>query len=656
MKRFLASGFAAALLVAIGLPPAVANAKDTAPAWLLEAMALPAPAYDPKVPAVVLENDEALSLSENGHVVGTARYAVRILRYEGRVFAMGQQHYRTDGGAIREIKGWILRDSGEVKSYGKKDALDLAAVGNDVYNEERVRGIDATSDADVGTVFGFEATFEERQFSGQFVRALQGELPVLRSRFTLEVPAGWDVKAMTFNHAEIAPVVAGSSYAWELRDLPWIEDEPARPAVISLVPWLAVDARSATHPALASFASWAEVSSWLDSLTAPQALASPAIEAKARSLAAAGSTPMDRIRSIGKYVQGLSYVAIQMGLSRGEGYRPHAASDVFAKSYGDCKDKANLMKTMLGSVGVQSDLVLIRSDDRDYVREAWPSPAQFDHCILAIRASAESSGAAMHHPKLGDLLFFDPTDPETPVGDLPADEQGSWALLVDRDAGGLVRVPASPAAMNRMERTIDAEIDATGALRGAIHERSRGHEATTERRLYHGSSQEAYRQSVEAWVARGAANATVTRIQPRDDEGGGGFALDVDFAAGGYAQSMDQRLMIFKPVFVGRDTWFPLSSPSRKYPVTLEAWAYGETATTKLPAGFVVEELPRPVRLDTPYGSYEASMEVRDGTLHLTRSLELKTMLVPPEQYASLRGFFESIRTSETTPVVLDRK
>jgi Ribonuclease G/E len=40
----------------------------------------------------------------------------------------------------------------------------------------------------------FEATFEERQFSGQFVRAFQGELPVLRSRFTLEVPAGWKGK------------------------------------------------------------------------------------------------------------------------------------------------------------------------------------------------------------------------------------------------------------------------------------------------------------------------------------------------------------------------------------------------------------------------------------------------------------------------------
>ncbi len=673
MKRFSANRFsgtesgaglrlrvsAIVLLLGIAAHAATAHAKESLPAWLVEARALPAPVFDPKVPAVVLHAEEILSLDESGRVLGTVRYAVRILRYEGREFAAGRQHYLTDGGGIRDVKGWMVRASGDVTTYGKKDAVDLAAAGNDVYNQERIRGIDASNAADVGTIFGFEASFEERQFSSQFSRGFQGELPVLLSRFTLAVPAGWSVKAMTFNHPEIAPVIAGSTYTWELRDLPWIEEEPARPAVTSLVPWLAVDARgpvAPSHPALASFASWSQVASWLDSLTAPQAQPNPAITAKARSLAATGSTPMDRIRPIGRYVQNLSYIAIQMGVSRGEGYRPHAASDVFAKSYGDCKDKANLMKTMLASVGIESYLVPIRSDDRDYVREAWPSPQQFDHCVLAIRTPADSSAAAMDHPKLGRLLFFDPTDPETPLGDLPVDEQGSWALLVDKSAGGLVRVPVTPTEMNRMDRIVDAEVDSTGAIRGAIHERSRGREATEERRLYHGSTQAAYRQAVETWVAQGVANAIVSKIRPRDDENGDGFDLDVDFIADGYARVMDRRLMIFKPAIVGRSEWLPFSAPSRKYAVSLVGWAYGETAGTKLPPGFVVEEIPKPVNLETPFGSYAASMEVRDGSLRFTRSLQLKAMLVPAEQYASLRRFFESVRTSELTPVVLSRR
>ena len=647
------------ILVALGGHGAAASAKETAPKWLADAAALPVPAYDPKVPAVVLHDEEILSLDTTGRVQGIHRYAVRILRYEGRKHATAKRHYRTDGGSIRELRAWMIKAQGQVTAYGKKDAVDAAAVGNDVYNEERIRGIDASDDADVGTVFGFEASFGDRQFSGQFAWSFQGELPTLRSGLSLEVPPEWSVKSVTFNHTDIPAAVLGSTYTWELRDLPWIEDEPARPPVTSLAPRIAVDAscpRGPSQSQLVSFESWSQVARWLDGLAAPSSAPNAAIAAKAQSLAARASTPLDRIRPIAQYVQSLNYIAIQIGVSRGEGYRPHPASDVFAKAYGDCKDKANLMKTMLACVGIESYLVLIRAEDPAYVREEWPSPDPFDHCIVAVRAGSESSAAVAKHPTLGPLLFFDPTDPETPLGDLPAHEQGGWALLVTKDGGGLIRAPVTPPETNRMERVIEAELDSTGAVRGTIHEHSRGQEATEERRLFHGASQAKYLEVVERWVAQGATNATVSGIAPRDDARGDRFELTLDFIAQGYAQTMDRRLMIFKPAIVGRNEWLSFTQPSRKYPVLLEGWAYEETTGTKLPTGFGVEELPKPVRLETTFGSYTAGMEEKGGTLIFTRSLRLKAMAVPTEQYDSLRRFFERVRSTELTPVVLSRR
>lgn len=660
MRPRPASGFpAVALFLALAALPESALAKEPLPSWLAQAVASPVPSYDPKVLAVVLHQEETLSLDAGGRVEGTTRFAVRILRYEGRMYATGRQHYRTDGGSIREVRAWMIHGPGEVREYGKKEAVDMAAVGNDVYNEERIRAIDGSGEADVGAVFGFEASFEERQFSGQFSRGFQGELPALLSRFTLEVPAGWSVKGVMFNHPDVAPSVTGSTYTWELRDLPWIEEEPARPAVSSLAPWLGVDARApaaAPAPVVATFESWDQVASWLDRLTAPMAQPSPAITAKARSLAPSGATPMDRIRAIGRYVQDLGYIAIQMGLSRGEGYRPHAASDVFAKSYGDCKDKANLLKTMLSTVGIESYLVVICADDRGFVRKEWPSPQQFNHCIVAIRAADDSSGVVLSHAKLGPLLFFDPTDPETPVGSLPEEEQGSWALLIDHDAGDLVRVPRAPPERNRTERTIDAEIDSTGTIRGSLHQSSLGREATSERTVYHRANDEAYRGVVEARVRRGAANASVSTVQSRDDERRDRFDLDVAFTAGGYAQIMGRGLMIFRPAIIGRIDRLSLDASSRKYPIVLDGWNDSVTSRTRLPAAFEVEELPKPVMLDTPFGSYTARAEAREGMLHFTRSLRIKSMPVPAEQYESLRRFFESVRAAESTPVVLARR
>src|SRR5205823_1227749 len=106
------------------------------------------------------------------------------------------------------------------------------------------------------------------------------------------------------------------------------------------------------------------------------------------------------------------------------GYKPHAAAEVFAKQYGDCKDKANLMRAMLKSIHIESYLVLLFSGDSTVVREEWPSPAQFNHCIIAVKLNEGSTTTSVVDlPVAGRLLIFDPTDEFTSMGDLPLEEQ-----------------------------------------------------------------------------------------------------------------------------------------------------------------------------------------------------------------------------------------
>ena len=655
MKRFPAE---AGLFLALSLLAGrAAESKPAVPAWVETAIATPVPTYDPEVPAVVLHDEERLTLDADGRVQGTTRYAVRILTYEGREYARQRQYYETDGGKMHDVKAWLVRGPEDVIAYGKKDAIDVA-VGTDLYNfnEERSCVIDRSAQADVGMVFAWESSYEERQFSGQFVHAFQLELPVLLSRFALTLPRGWSPRTVMFHHADVAPSVEGQTYTWELRDLPWIEDEPVRPALTSLAPRLAVDARAPSPGALPSFSSWPEVAAWLDQLTQPMARPSDALTAKARALAPTGMPTLDRIRAIGRYVQGLNYIAIEIGLSRGGGFRPHPAADVFTSSYGDCKDKANLVKAMLASVGIESYLVPIRADDPEYVEERWPSPMQFNHCIVAVRAEADSSFPVLRHPELGPLIFFDPTDPDTPFGDLPPDEQGSWSLLVTGHEGGLVRAPEASPLLDRRERTVEAEIDSTGAVRGTVRERSYGSEATGERRLYHQKTESEYREFLQSWMARGAPRLTVSGVRHRDDERGNRFDYEADFTAQGYAQVVGGRLLIFKPALFGRHERVILSRPKRNYPLVMSRTIYGETSGTKLPRGYTVEEIPKAVALETSFGSYEARTEFRDGSLRFTRTLRLSSKPVPADQYDAVRGFFDRVRAAETAPVVLSKR
>ncbi|HEY9230506.1 MAG TPA: DUF3857 domain-containing protein, partial [Blastocatellia bacterium] len=616
------------------------------------------PSYSKEVPAVVLWDERRITVDEDGRVQQTDYYAVKILSREGRSEAIAHAVYTTDTGKVRELRAWLIRPSGEVKKYGKDETADVALVDNDIYNEARVRMVSAKSDAEPGAIFGYEAITEERSVFTQFEKEFQGQLPSLLSRVSLTLPKGWRAEGVTFNHARLEPSVNGSAYTWELRDLPYIEDEPMGPPSTNIAPRLAISYFTPGGvKAGPTFANWAEVSHWLAELSDPQMTLDDNLAGKAKQLTANAKTELERIQAIGRYVQSTNYVAIQTGLGRGGGYRPHTATEVFAKSYGDCKDKANLMRAMLKAVGIKAYLVSIYSGDPTFVREEWPSPQQFNHGIIAVKVSDETQvPAIVAHPTLGRLLIFDSTDDNTPVGDLPSHEQGSFALVIAGDQGALLRMPMTPPEANRLEREAEVTLAADGTITANVQEKSVGQSAVAERRGFRGLSRPDYLKLIERRIARGATGAAVSKVEPADNPVEGRFALQVEFTAPRYAQLMQDRLLVFRPAILARRETLALTSGLRKQPVVLHPNAYTETVRVKLPAGFEVDEMPDAVKMDAPFGSYETVYQVKDGQLVFTRKLVVRAATIPVEEYAKVRSFFERIRAAEAAPVVLAKK
>src|SRR5882724_488828 len=102
----------------------VVKADEPPPGWLLDAARIKVPEYDVKnVPAVILRKEESVSVAADGTITSTVRYAVRILVREGRGEAMARAIYEKDGGKVREISAWLIRSSGQIKSYGKKETI-----------------------------------------------------------------------------------------------------------------------------------------------------------------------------------------------------------------------------------------------------------------------------------------------------------------------------------------------------------------------------------------------------------------------------------------------------------------------------------------------------------------------------------------------------
>src|SRR5271154_4812308 len=166
--------------------------------------------------------------------------------------------------------------------------------------------------------------------------------------------------------------------------------------------------------------SWDEIGSWYSGLIAGRRDASVAIKQKVAELTAPAATSLAKMQALASFVQNdVRYVAIELGIG---GYQPHPAAEIFSHRYGDCKDKATLLSSMLKEIGVESYFITINTTRGGVTPSTPPHMYWFNHQILGIRLPDDvkdpSLLAIYQHPTLGRVLIFDPTSEMVPLGQL----------------------------------------------------------------------------------------------------------------------------------------------------------------------------------------------------------------------------------------------
>ncbi|HSP68391.1 MAG TPA: DUF3857 domain-containing protein [Bryobacteraceae bacterium] len=630
------------------LAASAAVAADDVPSWLKDLTAVKLPAYERKISAVMLLNEEQDAVGQNGRVTTTTRMAIFYLTRVGVDIRFSDQ-YDTSSGKVRDFRAWTIASTGKVKKYGKDEILDVACADNDVYNECRRRLVSGRADAEPGAIFAYESVIERQLFSNQLMFHFQDRFPVRLARFTVTPPPEMEVSAIPFNGAPAVASAGRGAFTWQMENLAAIEPEAASPSLLTLTPWVGVN----LIPAGQKSTSWPEAARQLAALNDGVAEPNEALAAKARSLVAGLTSELDKIRAIGRFTQQVNYVSVQVNLAKGGGYRPHAANDVFQKLYGDCKDKANLTRAMLKAVGIVAYPVAIYSGDRTHVTEQWASLGAFNHAVSAIRVGSETTApAVLDDPHMGRLLFFDPTDPYTPPGFIPDHEQGSLALIGIPETGGLVRVPAATALAASRERTVEATLAADGSLSGTFVDRRSGEALPAAVSAYRGLSRADYTKSVERWLAASVPGALSNGIEVSDSDGS--FVLKGEFKAQRYGQLPQARLLTARAAPLRHYDTLSLNSKTRVWPIVMDSDILSETVRLTLPDGFKVDEMPPAVHLNSPFGMFEASWKLENpSVIVFHRTVEIPAQSVPASQYAELRKFLEMVRGAAEEPVIL---
>jgi hypothetical protein len=639
----------------------LAFAGGDAPEWMHAVVSAPMPAQDEKTDAVLLYSDTRVVVESADKIKTHVREAYKILRPEGRGRGVAQVPYNSPGQKVTYLRGWSIPASGKDYEIKDKEALDVSVPdieGSELVSDQRCKLLRIPA-AEPGNIVGYEYEVEEHPLVLQDIWYFQNADPVRESHYSLQLPPGWEYRAFWLNYAEAKPSPAGANqWQWSVSDVKEIRPEEEMPPFDGVRGRMIVSYFPAGGPSIRTgFTNWKEMGQWYWNLEAGRTDASPEIKQQVAALTASAPTTLAKMQALAQFVQRqVRYVAIELGIG---GWQPHPAADIFTHRYGDCKDKANLMRSMLQEIGVQSFAVAINTE-RGAVTQDTPANHGFNHQIIALKLPDDVKdpylAAVIQHPRLGRILFFDPTAKMVPFGQIGGYLQSNWGLLVTPEGGELVLLPKQAPDMNGIQRTAKLTLEPSGNLHGQVSETRMGDRAWEQREELSAVTKETDRiKPIERLLADSLTlfqiqKASVVNLEHPDRP----FGFEYTFVAPNYAKDAGGLLLVRPRVLGHKSESVMETKEPRKFPIEFKGPVRDtDTFEITMPAGYQVDDLPPPVDVDYGYANYHSKTEVSGNVIRYSRTFEVKELSVPVSKADELKKFYRIIASDERNTAVL---
>lgn len=196
------------------------------------------------------------------------------------------------------------------------------------------------------TLKGFNPIFKNKYAA---VYTTQYGVPVYRIFYKLIVPK---TRTITIKNslATIEPTIqkneAATNYEWTMTNVTALHLDDNLPSWYDCFPAIMVS----------EFGSWKEVADWAVELF-PFSNSIPAnLQKKIKEIKAQHNTIEEQVLAAVRFVQDdIRYMGIEMGI---HSHQPHSPAQIFNQRFGDCKDKAYLLCTLLRALNVEAWPVL----------------------------------------------------------------------------------------------------------------------------------------------------------------------------------------------------------------------------------------------------------------------------------------------------------
>ncbi|HAH31385.1 MAG TPA: hypothetical protein DCL44_03620 [Elusimicrobia bacterium] len=459
--------------------------------------------------------------------------------------------------------------------------------------------------------------------------------PTQISRLTVTVPDGLKLVYKELNMPDNRAfskkdVAGGTSYTWELLDMPSYKEEPNMPPFFRHTPQVMLSLED----------SWAGLRGRFEPLLKGKIAITPEIAAKTNELIKDKTSEVEKIEALYNWVaREIKHQPVGMDLYS---YVPKNTGEIFNAKAGNSLDKPFLLYAMLSAAGFKPDFAYIKTKDSLF-EASQPNIKQFNFAETIVEAGSKT-------------LFLYPED-NYRYNELPGylQEASGLRLLGAADRPLLFTNPLFDTALEGTEENNAFTLDKDGNLSGTLTMRLKGNSQADWRELKD-YKKEDLDKSMEQYAHNLHPQAVLKRytLENLSD-----LSKDVNYSMSvgikDYAMKAG-KYMIFKIPglnYSASDT----GQTERELPMFWYSRSRSlGTITIKLPENFKVYYIPKKIRLVGAGQKYFADYLVRNDTLFFSEELRRESTEIPAADYPQYKGFKEALARYSENWIVLETK
>jgi hypothetical protein len=596
--------------------------------------------WAPGAPAVILE----WSVTHDDEESQATEYVrIKVLTEAGRTYA--------DVGLLSIPRHHAVKaiDARTTNGTNPPVPFDRKVYDKIVARRGRVRLLQKTftlPDVQVGSILEYRYTVTWP--SGQLRTArwtLQREIPILKATFSIRPSHQLSSAATTKGlPPDVVPVRSGDRYHFTLEKVAAYVEEPFAPPELEAKPRLQFFYTSGKASEY-----WTGIG-FLSSVVVEEFIGKGSGIRKAAAQIAGNAQDADaKLRALYRHVQTLRNLTFEPDKTeqqaKREKLRAHdRAEDVLRAGYGTRNELNRLFVALARAAGFDAGVALVAARDDVFFTRERPDATQLEDELAAVTID-------------GAERFFDPGTPHAPFGLLSWENTAVPALRLRAGGGGTwVPTPTQTHADARTLRSADLELR-EGKLAGIATITYHGQEALAKRLAALHDDEAATRKNFEEELKTlfpAGSSVTLTKMDALKgvDEP---LAIHFEIELPNVVSETASRTLVPLSIFTAA-ALNPFAAEKRLYPVYFPYHHQVEDrVTVRLPDGYAVESLPKPVTINAGSIEYGAAWKSAADAVTFERRRTIKTIAIAAAEYKTLRNVFGDAANADQQPVVLKK-